>query len=386
MRLAYVTTYDASRKSGFNGCGFYAAQALAAQGVSIDYLGPLEGRFWKVYLAKQYYYRRLRKKEYTFERDRLMVKQYSTEVARKLSRLDVDIVFSGISPGSQPIAYLECKQPIVIWTDATVASVVHWYPHPGFANLCAESVRDAIANERSALGRCRLIIYSSDWAARTAISIYQIPPSRVKVVPFGPILDCDRTLTDVRRLVESRSARKCNLLFFASNWEFKGGEIALKVVTELNRNGLETQLTVAGCRIPPGRQVPPYVRVLGYLNKNSTEGLSQLNRVMTEAHFLILPTRADACPHAFAEANSFGVPCVATDIGGVATAVRNGLNGTTLPFSAPVSEYCAYIADLMSNYSRYKQLALSSFNEYQTRLNWSAAGASVKKLLDEIAA
>ena len=379
-----MTTYDARRKNGFNGCGFYAAQALAAQGVSIDYLGPLDGRFWKVYLAKQYYYGRLRKKEYNIERDRLMVRQYSAEVARKLSRLNVDIVFSGLSPGSQPIAYLECKQPIVIWTDATIGSVVQWYPH--FANLCAESVRDGIANERSALGRCQLAIYSSDWAARTAISIYQLPPSRVKVVPFGPILDCDRTLTDVRSLVESRSDRKCNLLFLASNWEFKGGEIALKVVAELNRSGLETQLTVVGCRVPPGEHLPPYVRVLGFLNKNTAEGLSQLNRVLAEAHFLILPTRADACPHAFAEANSFGVPCVATDVGGVATAVRDGLNGTTLPFSAPVSQYCAYISDLMSNYSLYKQLALSSFHEYETRLNWSVAGITVKRLLDEIAA
>jgi hypothetical protein len=33
-----------------------------------------------------------------------------------------------MSPCSQPIAYLDCVQPVVIWTDAVWAAVVDFYP------------------------------------------------------------------------------------------------------------------------------------------------------------------------------------------------------------------------------------------------------------------
>lgn len=48
------------------------------------------------------------------------------------------------------------------------------------------------------------------------------------------------------------------------------------------------------------------------------------------------------------------------------------------------TKYCNYIIDLMSDYERYEELALSSFNEYKTRLNWDVAVSEVKKLILEI--
>jgi hypothetical protein len=35
----------------------------------------------------------------------------------------------------------------------------------------------------------------------------------------------------------------------------------------------------------------------------------------------------------------------------------------------------------MENYSEYKKLAISSFEEYQSRLNWDVATQKVKELL-----
>ena len=57
-----------------------------------------------------------------------MVRDYARQIARQLAKLDVDIVFSPQSPNSQPIAYLDCRQPIVTWTDAPWAAVVDFYP------------------------------------------------------------------------------------------------------------------------------------------------------------------------------------------------------------------------------------------------------------------
>ena len=65
---------------------------------------------------------------------------------------------------------------------------------------------------------------------------------------------------------------------------------------------------------------------------------------------------------------------------------RNDVNGRTFALNAPAGEYCEYILNLMRNYGMYRRLALSAFAEYQSRLNWSVAGRTVKKLMLEIAA
>jgi glycosyltransferase involved in cell wall biosynthesis len=93
--------------------------------------------------------------------------------------------------------------------------------------------------------------------------------------------------------------------------------------------------------------------------------------------------RAECYGIVFCEANSFGIPCLSTDVGGIPTIIKDEQNGKLFSKDATVAEYCRYILNLFSNYSRYKDLAQSSFHEYQSRLNWSVAVQTVKRLLLE---
>lgn len=384
MKIAYVTTYDATDRNAFGGHVYYMAQSLKSQSISLEYIGPLTQKYsYKfVFRVKEYFYNRLLKKRYTRSRDRILLKDYARQISRKLCGLNVDIVFSPMSPGSQPIAYLECDQPIVIWTDATLAGVIGFYP--SFSNLCKETIKDGKANERSALSRCSLAIYTSEWAAQTAIEHYQIDPSKVKVIPFGPLVECDRDLGDVRKIVDSRPSNKCKLLFLGRLWHRKGGDIAFQVAKELNESGLNTELTVVGCHPIIDEPLPGFVRSLGYISKSTQEGANEINRLLAESHFLVLPTRADCTPFVFSEACSFGLPCISTNVGGISTIIRDDVNGKIFSKDASNEEYCTYISNLFSDKSQYKKLALSSFNEYQSRLSWSAAGQAVKKLLMDL--
>jgi glycosyltransferase involved in cell wall biosynthesis len=184
--------------------------------------------------------------------------------------------------------------------------------------------------------------------------------------------------------VDSRPTNKCKLLFLGGEWGRKGGEIAVQVAEELNSHGLQTELTIAGCWPILGRPLPRCVRAVGYIDKTTREGLQEINALLAETHLLILPTKAESFGHVFPEANSFGVPCVTTAVGGVPTAVRDGVNGKTISVNAPISEYCTYICGLMSHYDQYRELALASFHEFESRLNWSVAGAEMKRVLTEI--
>jgi glycosyltransferase involved in cell wall biosynthesis len=171
-----------------------------------------------------------------------------------------------------------------------------------------------------------------------------------------------------------------------SDWLRKGGDVAIHIASELNKKGLATELMVVGCEPVSEGPLPGFVRSLGYISSATAEGASRLGELFAGSHFFVMPSRAESYGYVFCEASSWGVPSLASDVGGIPTAVRNNVNGRTFAKDAPISDYCEYITDLFSNYARYKELALSSFREYQTRLNWDVAGRAVETLLTQLSA
>ncbi len=392
MKVAWVSIYDSADLRDYDGRGYYAPQSLKNQSISIEHIGSL--KIPKVCRPASYLQSRLNnnrfikpsdRRWYSPQRSPCVVKDYARQISRKLSKLNnVDIVCSGVSQYSQPVAYLECNQPIVIWTDATFASTLNFYPGYFSNEICQESIKNGIVNEKAALSRCKLAIYSSEWGAKGAIKHYQLDPSKVKVVPFGANFECDRNFDDIKTIVDSRPSNRCKLLFLGIDWSRKGGDFALEVAKELNKSGLSTELTIVGCHPTFDETIPNYVHSLGYISNATKEGLKHLYKLFAESHFFIMPSRAESFGHVFCEASSFGVPSLATNVGGIPTAVKDGLNGRTFAIDVGVDEYCTYISNLFSNYSQYKSLALSSFYEYESRLNWSVAGRTVKQLLAEL--
>ena len=83
-----------------------------------------------------------------------------------------------------------------------------------------------------------------------------------------------------------------------------------------------------------------------------------------------------------AEDNSFGLPAITSDVGGIPTAVRNGLNGAAFPLEAFVEQAGAFILKTMQNTASYRQLAAGAFGQYEERLNWDVAGKRVRELLE----
>ncbi|NHC33847.1 glycosyltransferase family 4 protein [Scytonema millei] len=384
MKLAYTTTYNAQDLGAvsineWSGTGYYIAQSLKQQSVSIEYFGPLKNSFSLQVLqkSKRHYYDAFQKR-YIKNIEPLTIRSFANQISKKLSETRVDAVFSATI---NPIAYLECQQPIVFWADATFANIIDFYPQ--YSNLCHESVENGHLMERAAIHNSKLAIYSSEWAAQKAIEFYQADPAKVKVVPFGANIENSKTLYEIKDLIDSRPLTRCKLLFIGVDWFRKGGDVALKVAYQLNNLGLNTELTVIGSQPVAEGSLPSFVKPLGFISKSTREGKERIQQLIGESHFLILPSLADCSPIVLCEANSLGVPCLSTKVGGIPTIIKTGLNGELFDKEAEVLEYCKYIVHLFTNYKEYKALALSAFNEYQTRLNWEVAGQTVKQLLRE---
>lgn len=233
--------------------------------------------------------------------------------------------------------------------------------------------------EQLALSKCRLAIYSSEWAAKSAVDNYDVDPEKVKFVPYGANIECERTFSDIDALVENKSFDICNLLFVGAHWHRKGGNKALEVGRQLNARGLKTELHIVGCNPPV--ELPSFARSYGYVSKRTQEGRLLIDKLMSEAHFLIVPSTAECYGVVFAEASSFGLPSIATNVGGITSSIIEGRNGYTFELDAAPDVYCDLIETLMSSKEQYRNLAKSSFREYSTRLNWGSAGKEVRELM-----
>jgi glycosyltransferase involved in cell wall biosynthesis len=384
MKVACVSIYNPKLEKDF---GFYTHHwipKLEAQFEAVDYLHQFrDPRTYPKIVAKAIYYKKLLKKYYSVRVDADLVRDQSRQISRYLSNSDADWVFSLESPGSQPISYLDTDKPIVFWESGNFAALVDFYPYYRRSTMCDQTFEDGLANDKAALERCRLAIYHSEWAASTAIQTHNVNPDKAKIVAPGGNFESNFLIEDVKTVIDARPTDRCKLVFIGVDWERKGGDIAMKVAQQLNENGLPTELSLVGCAPDTDEPLPDYVKPLGFINKWTPEGRDRMVKILSESHFLILPTVADCFPLVFGEVAAFGLPSLSTKVGGVPSAIRDDCNGKTFALDAQVDEYCTYVMNLFTNYSAYKELARSTFHEYETQLNWRVATRTVRQLMAE---
>ena len=173
MKIAYVTTYDAKDVNNWSGLGKYIANTVKKYVGEISYIGPLKPNRNMIQVLKKAYYKMIRGEHYNLERTMRAGKYYARQVEEYLKGLGekFDLVFS---PGSIPIAYTNIDLPVIFWADATWASMINYYPASKF--ISNVSINDGNRMEQRILDKCTLAIFSSEWAANSAINDYQTDP------------------------------------------------------------------------------------------------------------------------------------------------------------------------------------------------------------------
>jgi hypothetical protein len=373
LRIGFVSIQDATDVTTWSGTPFQMLTEMRAQNVDVEVLSPLSTRA-KLALAPVKLISRARNQSVTLDHFPLVLRAYARQIERFVKQRSIDVVFS---PSTIPVTLLSCGKPIVTWTDAVFHAMVDYYGK-AFSNMTAAAVSRGKWQEETALRNCSIAVYGSTWASEGAARLTD--PGKLRVLPFGSSLPVSHSATDVARFAaEKRSIRKnqCELLFVGVNWERKGGAIAVETARLLNEAGIQTRLRVVGSR--PDGEIPPFVDVIGFLNKNSDSGERQLIDLYRGADFLILPTRAEAAGIVFSEASSFGLPSISYATGGVPDYVRNGVNGVCIAPGSPAAEFAAAIEKIMASPAEYSAYCIRAFHEYQSRLNWPN---SVRQLID----
>jgi glycosyltransferase involved in cell wall biosynthesis len=379
MNIGFVTVWNHNDVMAYSGTSYSMWKAFESAGCKQHFIDGL--RHNKLNLlrqsAKQVLQRYIFRRRYNWGHDPRAAKCYANQVVNQLNRMRGPLDWV-VSPSSIPLAFVDTDYPMALWADANFKDMVGYYLH----DLCEESIRDGIEVEQNALDRCALAIYTSQWAADGAVNHYKVDASKVHVINYGANIECDRTDNSIVELTRARTQNVCNLLFVGTDWHRKGGDRALKICAALNRLGVSAVLRIVGCDPDLSRETAPHEK-LGFV-KRTTEGRARLDTLFREAHFLVLPSRADCTPMVVAEANSFGVPCVSVRTGGIPSIVSDDVNGRLFDDNSAPEEYAAWILDTFTDAGRYGDLTRRCFAEYTSRLSWRAAVPKVLALMEQV--
>ncbi len=377
MRIAYVSDLDARNVRSWSGSTYCMWNGLVVAGASVDLITPLTvpRKRWYALVGKLW---KCLGRTYTYRGEPAVLEAFARQVSAQLSaRARPEVIFSC---GKPPIAALRTDIPMVFADDGSVPAIVQLYP--GMSRLTQRCVQQIGAAERMLLSRAHLGLYASDWAADAARTAYPESAHKIFSIPWGANIECHRTEADIERFLGARrSSGVLRVLFNGVDWKRKRGELVLDACRRACDKGVPVELSIVGCR--PSGPVPDFVRVHGFISKNTTEGRRQLDSLYETADVLFVPSSAEAYGIVFAEASSFGVPSLTTAIGGIPSVVRDGINGRLLPLDAAAGAYAEVLEHAWLQQDVWAGLALSSFRHFQGMLTWKAFGKAALGVIRE---
>ncbi|NPV58110.1 MAG: glycosyltransferase family 4 protein [Actinobacteria bacterium] len=321
VNVAFICAGDAEDRLFSSGVYFYMLKALRESGCKVASLGPVQPFYLTLGKHACAFTRALLGKNYDFLHTYRLSKAYARIFREKILSGSFDIVFA--QEASAEIAFLDIGLPIVYGSDATFALMKDYYPF--FTDLLKISAKRSDAIESMAIRKAAALIYPTEWASRSAAEDYGADAASINIIPFGPNLDA---LPSRGQALKPKDMQCCNLLFIGRKWARKGGDIAIGTFFELKRMNVPARLTICGC-VPPVAYDHPDLSIIPSLDKNDEEQRARLFELYSQAHFLIMPSRAETAGFTISEAAAFGLPVIAARTGGIPDLVQEGVNGSS---------------------------------------------------------
>jgi glycosyltransferase involved in cell wall biosynthesis len=378
MKLIYATDFDSTNIVNWSGLGYYYGVMLKNAGFELDYVNNLVPAFPFLHRFKQKVIERTTGLYYLHRYNVQNSKRYAQIIQKK-----VKPGFPIFSSHPVVLAHLDGNNKRILYNDATFDCLVNLYPK--FKRMTRQTKIDGHENETKTIQNCELLIYSSQWAANSAIQKYNADPGKVFVIPYGANLRKVPTYNDIKSIIHKRlSTNEINIIFPGVEWIRKGGDKALEVIKKLNELGLNATLHIVGINDDIADLERHKVIKHGFIWKGNNSGEDNLAAIYSKCHFLLLPTIADCTPVVFSEAAAYGLPCITTNVGGNSFIVSNDVTGKVFELSNFTDNAVQYILNLINSPMEYEQLCLSSYDRYCTELNWEATGRKIYKLISNL--
>lgn len=374
MKAAVASIYDINNPRYWSGTIKYMTKGLIEQDIEIVQPKNIKIKYYNYFRGKSYFKKKILKSLYFSEREPYILKSYAKQFQENLNQNDYDFIFA---PQTSELLHIDIDKPKVFWVDATMDALLIQLNNR--IRMNKRAIELGHYTDRMVYSKVDAAIFSSDWAAKSAIDVYGIDKSKVHVVPFGANLDSYLTYEEISNAIQNRSTNKFKIIFIAVNWEQKGGDIVVDTLNKLDHNKIE--LHVIGDRPKIKGEFPSYLKYHGYISKNNPEQLAKMTKLLLESHLMFMPSRQEAYGIVICEANSFGIPVISSNIGGITTIIEQGKNGFLYNLNPDKDEIAAKIEFLMNNEDEYRNIAFESYRQFTERLNWRTSCKKVKDII-----
>ncbi|WP_432205344.1 glycosyltransferase family 4 protein (plasmid) [Cetobacterium somerae] len=375
MKIVYVATDDAENKNSWSGTTYYLYKNLKENNEIIN-ISPIKVNDF----AFKVIYKILTKvtgKTFLYSRNRYVAKMYSNYINKKLKKIsDYDCI---LSIGTLPTAFLKVDKPIFMYTDATFDGIKNYYKE--FSNLSQLTEKEGYELEKRALENYSKSFYSSDWAKESAVKHYKILKEKIEVIPFGLNMDKIPLTNKILENIEMKYQNPLfKLLFVGKDYDRKGGAIAVEALKKLRTKGYNIELTIVGCN-PLIKD--SNIKIIPYINKNNKKEYEIYKKLLKESHFLLLPTKADCTPMVSKEANSYGIPTIISNTGGIPSIVKNNVNGILIENYEEVEEFIEKIEFFIENRDEYKKISIKTREYFENNLTWEHSTNKILEVMKE---
>ena len=151
----------------------------------------------------------------------------------------------------------------------------------------------------------------------------------------------------------------------------KGVHRLAAILGDLARHAPDMRLSVAGQAVvdaPADLAFPPQVRMLG-----AVRGPDALTALLADTDVMILPSHYEGLPLSVLEAQRLGVVVLATDVGAMREAIRDGVDGFILPEDGCEDAFVRLVLDLDRDRARLR--AVSAGAVASGSRDWADAAA-----------
>lgn len=374
-RVLLFSPLDQTDKKSWSG-GLYPIWQQLQQHFDVETVGPIKtnllGRIiWKFNVIGY----KLFGKKFDDGAIWLMRKNLQWRLRKRLKEKQYDAIVV-VAAYAELLALPTSGTPIIFYSDATQRLFTTLYPGR-VKKFFSWSNRLQIKLEQKAYSWCSLLVFTSQWAADSAINEYGQSADKVRVLPYGANVVPDNPVLHQLPV----ATEPVWFLFPAVDWARKGGDKAVAIVAALRAKGIPAILQVVGCEPP----LPPtdYIERIGFVNRNTAEGEAFYKQLFTRAHFLLLPTTADCTPFVFCEAFAFSLPVITHDVGGIKEMIAYLNAGLVYGVNTDASIIAEEIAAVIANKSNYDHLCLAARESYEQQFNWDHWGRQMTFHIEE---
>jgi glycosyltransferase involved in cell wall biosynthesis len=322
--------------SGLNAAAFVAINKLGA----VHYVGPINP---PVFMGQKLFSKLLRatalKGKFFFYSERRLQAIAEAVHSKCFAEAQLDC-FHGFTPW----ILTKPQHPYIAWSDCTFRDYIDIYHcRDQFGREDLERIERA---EATWLRNAHRVLFTSDWAAKRAVSHYVLDASRVDVVGlFGQI----------EAPARDAYAGGKEFAFIATNFETKGGRVVLSAFREVKKRHSDASLVVIGDH-PSDVALEPGVEFTGFLRKEVPAEFERYREILSRVRALLHPTRSDIAPLVVIEAGYFGCPAVTSKKFAIPELVYDGRSGILLDNSKDVGKLVDAMTWMLDRESEYRQM------------------------------